>query len=524
MSELEPVPAQVGPLWAALRGNVVEREAMLARIQQMIGAFALAVALYFSVWVDTELGLPLAAFAAWVVLWFTLSYEGLRRGWATGQLLWVNLVVEALIPGFVMLLMTQLEGPEYTLGSWVPPQMYAIYIMASVLRLRPLVPVVMGAVAALVYLSIYLLVLEPRLPPEAPLWAGPEVQWVRMFTLLLLGVAGSGAVRAFRRMVSRAMGEVREQELFGKYVLGESIASGGMGTVFEATYCPEGGFQRRVAVKRIHPHLAEDKQFLGRFRHEAELCARLNHPNIVAALDFGRVGDSYFFAMEFIDGVTLKDVLDHARLTQRPLDPAAVCWIARQALDGLDFAHSGARDARGELLHVVHRDLSPHNILLDRSGTVKISDFGVARALRDAHDMQTTNLAGKPAYMAPEQLRRSAIDERSDLFSMGIVIWEALTNQRLFFRDNEAATMLAVLEDDAPPPSSLVPGLDPGWDLLTARALRKDPDGRFQTAAGMSAALARIQAAVGDAGPAQVSALVRVSHEDAYEELELELE
>ena len=343
-----------------------------------------------------------------------------------------------------------------------------------------------------------------------------------MATLFLMGLAGSAAVVVFREMIDRAAGSVRSRDLFGKYVLGDVIASGGMGTVFEATYCPEGGFQRRVAIKRIHPHLAENQDFVARFRHEAELCARLAHPNIVAALDFGRVDDSYFFAMEFIDGLMLKDVLAHRRLTDRQLNPAVVAWIGRQILEGLGYAHAAARDSDGQLLHVVHRDLSPHNVLLDRSGVVKISDFGVARALRGAHDLHTGNLAGKPAYMAPEQLRKAAIDERSDLFSLAVVLWEALTNQRLFFRDSEAATMLAVLEQPAPAPSTVRQGLNSGWDEFFHRALAKTSDERFQTATGMANELVRLQDRVGSAGPEDVAWLVAESHEDALEELVLE--
>jgi serine/threonine-protein kinase len=511
-----------GPVWKAIRGDAMQLELNLARAQQIIAACAGAVALYFSAMVRSDLGLPLVGFSFWVFLWFTLAREWMRRGWATKTFALVNPLVEILVPGVVMLLLTRVEGPEYTLGSWVPPQMYAVYIMGSVLRLRPMLPAVMGALAAVQYFTVYMVAVRPGVSDTAPLWAGDEVQAVRMFTLILMGLAGSAAVIAFRRMVDRAAGSVRSRDLFGKYVLGEAIASGGMGTVFEATYCPEGGFQRRVAIKRIHPHLAANKDFVGRFRHEAELCARLAHPNIVAALDFGRVEDSYFFAMEFIDGVMLTDVLAHRRMTQRPIHPAVVCWVGRQVLEGLGYAHAGARDADGQLLHVVHRDLSPHNVLLDRSGLVKISDFGVARALRGAHDMHTANLAGKPAYMAPEQLRKTAIDERSDLFSVAVVLWEALTNQRLFFRDNEAATMLAVLDFSVPAPSSVRTGLNVAWDAFFTRALAKASDKRFQTAVGMSNALARLQEVAGSAGPEDVAALVDESHEDALEELVLE--
>lgn len=509
-------------VWSALQGDGATLEIAMARIHAVLAGFALLICLYFTLLVDSRIAAPLTAFASWSVVWFLTAWVGMRRGWAVGVFAWVNPVVEMLIPGFALLFISRFESPEYALGSWVPPQMFALYIAASVLRLRPAVPLAMGALAAVEYGAVYWLEMRPHLAADTVLWARPQVQLVRMFTLLAIGAVGSGAVLAFRDMVGRASQQVRARGLFGKYQLGRQIASGGMGTVFEAVYCPEGGFQRRVAVKRIHPHLAQNQDFVARFRHEAELCARLAHPNIVAALDFGKVSDTYFFAMEYIDGVTLKTVLYHRRLTEDPMAPADVCWLLRQVLEGLAFAHAGARDSDGQLLRVVHRDLSPHNVLLDRSGQVKVSDFGVARALRDDHDLNTRNLAGKPAYMAPEQLRKAAIDERSDLFGVGVIAWEALTNRRLFFRDNEAATMLAVLEAPILPPSRLRPELGSHWDRFCARALARPPLERFQTAAGMLQVLAEIQDLEGPAGPEEMSALVRISDEDALPELELQ--
>lgn len=497
-----------GPLWHAIQGDVAQLEVGVARVQTVIAAFALLIALYFSVLVQSPIGPPLAGFAILVFCWFSLAHAGMRRGFGVGFFMWVNPLVEMLIPGYVLLILARLEGPEYALGSWVPPQMFALFIAASVLRLRVGVPAVMGAVGAVEYGLVYWVELQPAMPVDAALWAQPDVQLVRMFTVVAIGIAGSMAVIAFRNLVQRAGATVRSRDLFGKYQMGPQIASGGMGSVHRATYAPEGGFRRAVAIKRIHPHLAENPAFLERFRHEAELCSRLAHPNIVAVLDFGVADNAWFFAMEFIDGVTLKDVLWLRRKREEPLRPALVCWILRQVLDGLQYAHAGAVDAQGELLHVVHRDLSPHNVLLDRSGVVKISDFGVARALKDAHDLNTANLAGKPAYMAPEQLRKRGIDERSDLFTVGILAWEALTNRRLFFRDNEAATLLAVLEDEVPPPSQVRSEVGPHWDRFCVRALTREPEKRFQTALGMVTALAAIQEVEGQVGPDQVSALV----------------
>ena len=500
--------AGFGPIWSALQGDAAELEIRMAGLQMWVGGFALAIAVYFTVLVDSPIGPPLAAFAGWVVVWFGVARFGMRRGWALRIFGWLNPLVEILIPGVCLLLLARLQGPEYALGSWVPAQMFALFTVASILRLRPWVPLAMGIVAAVEYGLVYQIELRAAIGPDDVLWAQPRVQLVRMFTLVLFGVAGTSAVFGFRRMILRAEGEVRSRELFGKYRLGERIASGGMGTVYEAVYCPEGGFQRPVAIKQIHPHLARDEAFVARFRHEAELCSRLAHPNIVAALDFGRVEDTYFFAMEFIDGVTLKDV---------PLRAPQAGGRARAPGRVLAAPPGGGRARlcprrrgrwRRELMRVVHRDMSPHNVLLDRSGQVKISDFGVARALGDAHDLNTGNLAGKPAYMAPEQLRKSGIDARSDLWGVGVMAWEALTNRRLFFRDNDAATMLAVLEDPVLPPSTTRPVVGVHWDRFCVRALARDADHRFQTAAGMLANLDAIQEIEGRAGAAQVMDLI----------------
>jgi len=365
-------------------------------------------------------------------------------------------------------------------------------------------------------------VISPRIQDAENLLYGMDVQIVRMCSLLLMGAFGSGAVVGLRSTVSAASKKIRQRDLFGKYRLGEAIASGGMGTVFEALYCPEGGFQRRVAVKRIHPHLARDLQFLKRFRAEARLSARLAHPNIVGALDFGRMDDNWFFAMEFVDGPTLKDVAEHHRWLGEPVKAALVAHIGREILSGLEFAHAVARDHKGRLLRVVHRDLSPSNLLIDRSGQVKISDFGVARALRRKHDLHTHHIVGKPAYMAPEQLKNGAIDARFDLFSVGVVLWELVCNRRLFLRDSEAATMMAVLACEIPRPSQLRPELGTTWDAFFVKALAEAREDRFASAAAMSDAIAVLQDQVGVPKTHEIAVLITKVSEDSLPELEIE--
>jgi len=509
-------------LWRAVQAGAGDLEAGMARVGQVVALIGLVVASYFAVVVSWDSGVTLGVFALWTLVWFTLAHQGIRRGYALGVLRWVNPLVEVLVPGYALLALVLLEEPAYALGSWVPPVLFSLFLAASILRLRPELPFIMGAACAAEYGLIYVLVIQPRVQDADPLLYGMDVQVVRMCTLLLMGAVGSGAVYGLRSTISAAGKQIRQRDLFGKYRLGEVIASGGMGTVFDAVYCPEGGFQRRVAVKRIHPHLASDLQFLRRFRAEARLSARLAHPNIVGALDFGRMDDNWFFAMEFVDGPTLKEVAEHYRWLGEPVDTALVAHIGREILSGLEFAHAVARDHKGRLLRVVHRDLSPSNLLVDRSGQVKISDFGVARALRRKHDLHTHHIVGKPAYMAPEQLKNGAIDARFDLFSVGVVLWELVCNRRLFLRDNEAATMMAVLDCEVPPVSTLRPELGTLWDGFFEKALAVEREDRFGSAAEMSHALALLQDELGVPKPTAVAALIAQVSEEALPELDLE--
>ncbi len=262
-----------------------------------------------------------------------------------------------------------------------------------------------------------------------------------------------------------------------------------MGVVFEALYCPEGGFERRVAIKRIHPHLAEQERFVSNFRTEAELCARLAHPNIVQVMDFGKFGDSYFFAMELVDGLTLSAVMARCFHAGYRLSPQIVGTIGRELLTGLVYAHEGVRGSDGRPLRVVHRDVCPQNILLSNNGELKISDFGVARPLREASLALTKTMGGHVAYVAPEQARGEPMDERGDLFPVGVILWELLSGARLFLRANEPATLMALVSDDIPDVAVLRDDIDPAWQPFVRRALARDPAKRYPSARDMLAEL-----------------------------------
>jgi serine/threonine protein kinase len=429
---------------------------------------------------------------------------------------WVAPTFEVVLPALAWWILARTGGAELAVDSWVVPLLFAIFVAASILRLDPRLPLGMGSAAALLYGFVWWTEQPAAGVPGQEL----SLQLVRMGSLVGVGLAASLGVRSLRQVLD-ARRAAPQRELFGKYRLGREIASGGMGRVVEAAYCPEGGFERRVAMKVLHPHLASQPGYVERFRTEAEIAARLAHPNIVSALDFGRVNETWFLVMEYVDGRTLQDILAEHRRRDRPLHPRVVAWLGQELAQGLDYAHRGARDEHGKLLGVVHRDLSPSNVLLDRAGGVRITDFGVARMLR-GEALHTGTLMGKPAYVAPETIQNQKTDERSDLWSVGVILWEALANQRLFARDNEGAAMLAVVDSPIPAVSSVREGLAPAWDELFARLLVREPDQRFASAAELHLELGRI--ALGE-GPVLAEDLRELLEaEDALEELELDVE
>jgi serine/threonine protein kinase len=450
-------------------------------------------------------------------LWFSLVAHFTKRG--EGRLLreWLNPGVESTVPWVAVLLLAENQGAPYALGSWVPPMLYGCVMSVGILRLRPLGPLLIGLLGAVEYELVYSLYIRSHLSADAlelPLF-GPRMQLVRSSSVFLGGVLASVLTIGLQRAIGKAATVVRAQDLFGKYRLERPIAAGGMATVYAATYCPEGGFERPVAIKRIHPHLARLASFVDAFRNEAELCARLVHPNIVQVFDFGRVDETYFLAMEFVDGVTLGAIMKSLRDSSESLSPRLVAWIGKEMLEGLAYSHSGARDAGGGLLRVVHRDLSPANVLVSRNGEVKLSDFGLARALRGASAYVTQSIAGHLSYMAPEQATGHETDERSDLFAIGVILWELLAGRALFRREYEGATLLAIVNDPIPAPSSLRADLGAAaWDPLFARALRRDPAERFQTARDMAEELARILDQTGAPQEVELPELVSKIAED----------
>lgn len=498
-------PARGAQIHVALEDELRRLERVTLGILTAMTVIGVVLGIAVGLALKTSFGFVQAAFSALLAVWFFAYGRSLAHGSVGRTRRIAKTLIEGLLPWASILIVDASQGPVYALGSWVPPVIFYALMLVGVARLRPRLCVAYGLVAATVFPAVYFLFLRPALPHDAPLFAQPSMQMTRSFTMGASGVLCAILASTLLRAIDRAESTVRAQNLFGKYRLVREIARGGMGFVFEAVYCPEGGFERRVAVKRIHPHLAATDRFVESFRDEARLSAKLAHPGIVQVLDFGRIDDSYFLVMEYVEGLTLGALMQ--RTKTEPLPPDLVGHVLREILGALVYAHEGARGADGRPLRVVHRDLCPPNVLVSTNGEVKLTDFGIARSLADASESMTKHISGHSGYMAPEQARAEAFDTRSDLFPLGVMAWEMLTQRRLFASGNATASLFALLTDDVLPVTVIRPQLDPRWDAFIARALARKPDERFATAQEMLAALDAIPESRGS-GAEQLGKLV----------------
>ena len=291
----------------------------------------------------------------------------------------------------------------------------------------------------------------------------------------------------------------------GKYKLVRLIASGGMAEVYLARQAGAAGFEKLVCLKRILPHLARDRQFVGMFLNEARLAARLDHPNIVSIFDLGEANGNYFIAMEFIDGPSLRAVAKRAHERGERLPIAEVVKIVSMAAGGLHYAHDLA-GPDGKPLGLVHRDISPDNILVHRNGMAKVVDFGIAKAANSSGMTRTGTLKGKVAYMPPEQLRGDALDRRADVFALGVVLYEMLGGKRPWEGDSEVSLIGRMMTEDPQPLSVPRPEAPAGLVAVLERALAKDRDARYASCHDLQADLDALLVSLGQAiTPARIS-------------------
>ena len=290
--------------------------------------------------------------------------------------------------------------------------------------------------------------------------------------------------------------DVAVEEQFGPYLVYERLGVGGMATVHRARERGTFGFERIVALKRLLPHLAEDASFIKSFVREAKLASLLNHHNIVQIYELGRVGTEYFISMEYIDGCDIRRILRHARKVSGAPPIHVTVGILLQLAEALDYAHTKSDD-EGRPLGLVHRDISPSNLIVSPAGHLKVIDFGIARAQSAQLRTQTGRVKGKMAYLAPEAISSAKdLDARSDLWAVGVIAHELLTARPLFARKNEYETLLKVQRGDIPPPSQFNEGCPAEIDALVMKLLARDPDARFLAAASLRESLLEVRGAL----------------------------
>ncbi|MCY1020423.1 serine/threonine protein kinase [Pyxidicoccus sp. MSG2] len=277
-------------------------------------------------------------------------------------------------------------------------------------------------------------------------------------------------------------------ETFGRYELLRRIAVGGMGAVYLARQKGPVGFQKLLVLKRLLPHLSEDDEFIQMFLDEGRIAAHLNHPHIAQIYDLGDVDGQYFIAMEYVHGEAVGPLGARAQQRKVVIPLGLKCRIIADAAAGLDAAHN-ARSPSGRKLALIHRDVSPQNVLVGFNGGVKIIDFGVAKASGKLSQTMVGTIKGKHAYMSPEQARGEPLDHRSDVYGLGTVFYELLTLTRLFKRDTELATLKAVVGAKILPPSEVVPEIPKALDAIVLKALARKREERFSTAGELQLAL-----------------------------------
>lgn len=272
---------------------------------------------------------------------------------------------------------------------------------------------------------------------------------------------------------------------FGRYSLLRKLAQGGMAEIFLAKFRGEGGFEKKVIIKRILPRFSQNQEFIKMLVHEAKLAVQLHHANIVQIYDLGRIKDTYFISMEYIKGKDLRTVLNRCKSQDRTMTEALAVFVAREMCKGLEYAHSFVNES-GEALNLVHRDISPPNVLLSLDGEVKIIDFGIAKATAKATDTQAGVFKGKFAYMAPEQASGLPVDRRIDIFASGLILYEMFTNIKLLDAETDIQTLERAKNIESVALDCARYGIGPDLEKIIRRALTQDREKRYQTAGDMA--------------------------------------
>lgn len=501
----EPSPTTAAQL---LREHIARdapaRESSVARFMLVAcglsGTLAFLLVPFIGAPLGGVLGVLLYALAAY---YFTLL-RMMRRGWFHPAVSWVNVAIEVSAPSLIFLIDARQGGPQYALTA-PPLVIWGTLIALSGLRSNKWLSTAAGALAATEYALLYALVAWPRMHDETLVTLRPPLVATRVVLLFLSALLTVYFITHLNKRAEEALAAVRARDVFGKYLLHERLGMGGMAEVFRATYSPEGGFQKVVALKRVLPQYAEDEAFIAMFRSEAMLCSQFSHPCVVQVFDFGRFADTYFLAMEYLDGPPLSRVLRAHRGQGLPLP--AVAHLAVSLLEGLQYVHERV-DEKGQPLNLVHRDVNPPNVLLSRIGQVKLTDFGIARSASHLQFTEAGMVKGKPGYLAPEQAMGAKIDARVDLFALGITLWECVAGEQLFASHDQALMVRNTFEKAVPSLREKRPEVPEALEALILRLLERDLPRRAPSARAALQLLRGLDPAVMAGGARSLAAAV----------------
>jgi serine/threonine protein kinase len=308
-------------------------------------------------------------------------------------------------------------------------------------------------------------------------------------------------------------------EQFGKYLLLEKVAAGGMAEIYLAKSAAANGLNKFVAIKRILPQFSNNEDFVSMFKEEAKVCINLNHSNVVSIFDFGIENGQFFLVMDFVEGRNLRQIINELKRSNKSFSIDQALYLAKEAAAGLDHAHRCVDSTSGKPLNITHRDMSPQNIMVSFEGEIKVIDFGIAKAETEAEDTKAGTLKGKFSYMSPEQAEGQPIDPRTDVFALGIVVWELLANDRLFTGSNEAAILRKVRDCQIPPIRKINPTVPQELERIVMKSLAKDRNIRYQTAANFHRDLNRfLNTQYPDFSPQDFSAFVKDAFKSSYQE------
>jgi len=316
-----------------------------------------------------------------------------------------------------------------------------------------------------------------------------RIIYLAAICLATLGLAGLVFLldRLGKAKALQVKQDLENMDQIGPYRLKEKVAEGGMAELYLADYVREDGFRRKVAIKRILPHLAENQDFIKMFTREARLAALLQHPNVVQIFDYGNIDKAYFIAMEYIDGKNLGEIL--ITLDQGLAVDHAVFIIA-EISKGLNYSHTKRDHKTREPLRIVHRDISPQNMLISYQGEVKISDFGISKARSEPNLTQAGVIKGKLAYLSPEQALGDSVDHKADIYALGLVFYEALTGKRVYQFDSDVEAIRAIPTMEIEPVSNLRPEVPEELNHIVMKCLEKATESRYQTASELNDDLA----------------------------------